>query len=55
MCSNIYDQTFWIWYFLCGFGFLHIKQKHKSKIKRKINAYNEMQDAQMHKDIAFNA
>ena len=27
----------------------------KSKIKKKNNAYKEMQDAQMHEDIAFNA
>ena len=36
ICSNIYDQTIWIFYFLCGFGiFTHIKLKHKSKIKTK--------------------
>ena len=29
MCSNIYDQTFWIFHFLCGFGFTYIKLKHK--------------------------
>ena len=46
MCSNIYDQTFWIFHFLWGFWLLHTKQKHKSKIKNKNNAYKEMQDAQ---------
>ena len=45
MWSNIYDQTFWIFHFLCGFGFFtHTKLKHKSKIKNKNNAYKEMQD-----------
>ena len=31
------------------------KKKKKSKIKNKNNAYKEMQDAQMHEDITFNA
>ena len=35
MCSNIYDQTFWIFYFLCDFGFFtHTKLKQQSKIKK---------------------
>ena len=35
--------------------FTHTKQKHKSKMKNKNNAYKEKQDAQMHEDIVFNA
>ena len=55
MCSSKNDQTFWIFHFLCVFGFLHKKQKHKGKIKNKNNAYKEMQDAQMHEYEAYNA
>ena len=57
MCSNIYDQTFWIWYFLCGFGFLHAQNKDiKVRSKQKQNsAYKEMHDAQMHDNEASNA
>ena len=58
MCSNIYDQTFWIFHFLCVFGFFtHTKQKYKSKInyENKNNVYKEMHDAQMHDNEAFNA
>ena len=45
MCLNIYDQTFWIFHFLCGFRFFtHTKLKHKTKIKNKNNAYKEMED-----------
>ena len=59
MCSNIYDQAFWIFHFLCVFGFLYTqKQKHKSNIKCKNNqnnAYKEMHDAQMHDNEATNA
>ena len=58
MCSNIYNQTFWIFHFLCVFGFLHTQnQKHKSKIiskNNKNNAYKEMHNAQMHDNEAFN-
>ena len=35
MYSNICDQTFWIFYFLCGFGFLHTQNK---DLKVKSNA-----------------
>ena len=55
MCLSKHDQTFWIFHFLCVFGFLHTQNKSKKKEKRKIksknNAYREMQDAQMHEDI----
>ena len=58
MCSNIYDQTFWIFHFLCGFWiFTHTKLKQK-KFKCKNNqnnAYKEMHDAQMHDNEASNA
>ena len=60
ICSNIYDQTFWIFEFLCVFGFLHTqKQRHKSKIKNKnknkSNAYKEMHNAKIHDNKASNA
>ena len=57
MCSNIYDQTFSIFHFSCGFGFLHTQNKDikvKSKQKQN-NAYKEMHDAQMHDNEASNA
>ena len=50
-------SNFWIFHFLCGFGFFtHTKLKHKSKIKNKKqnNAYKEMHDAQMHDNEASN-
>ena len=53
----MYNQTFWIFHFLCGFGFLLNKTK-KNKIKYKNNqnnAYKEMHDAQMHDNEASNA
>ena len=53
MCSNIYDQTFWNFHFLCGFGFLHTQNKDikvRSKTKNKA-----MHDAQMHDNEASNA
>ena len=41
---NNADQTFWIFYFLCVFGFL---TQNKVKIDQKENnAYKELQDAQ---------
>ena len=50
MCSNIYNQTFWIFHFLCGFGiFTHTKLNKKSKIKietmhiKKCKMHKEMQ------------
>ena len=56
---NNIDQTFWIFYFLCVFRFVHTqKRKHKSKIKCKNNqnnVYKEMHDAQMHDNEASNA
>ena len=58
MCSNIYDQTFWNFHFLCVFGFLLTqKQKHKSKInkQKQNNAYKEMHDEQMHDNEVSNA
>ena len=49
MCSNIYDQTFLIFHFLCGFIILLIQNKsNKVRLKKKKNtnnAYKEMQDA----------
>ena len=49
-------SNFWIFHFLRVFGFLQIqKQKHKSMIKCKNNAYKEMHDAQMHDNEASNA
>ena len=56
-CSNIYDKIFEFFYFLCGFGFLHIQNKDikvRSKQKQN-NAYKEMHDAQMHDNEASNA
>ena len=57
MCSNIYNQTFSILHFLCGFGFLHTQNKDiKVRLKQKQNnAYKEMHDAQMHDNEASNA
>ena len=58
MCSNIYDQTFWIFHFLYGFEFLHTQNKDikvRSKKKKQNNAYKEMHDAQMHEYEASNA
>ena len=59
MCSNIYDQTFSIFHFLCGFGFLLTQNKSNkvwSKQKQKQNnAYKEMHDAQMHGNETSNA
>ena len=48
-------SNFLIFYFLCDLEFFTQKQKHKSKIKSKKNAYKKTQDAQMHEDIASNA
>ena len=55
--THIYDQTFWIFHFLCGFGFLHTQNKDikvRSKQKQN-NAYKDMHDAQMHDNEASNA
>ena len=41
---NNADQTFWIFYFLCVFGFL--TQKQEKIDKKQDNAYKEMQDVQ---------
>ena len=41
--------------FMCFWIFTHMKQKYKSKIKCKNNAYKEMHDAQMHDNEASNA
>ena len=57
MCSNIYDQTFSIFYFLCGFGFL-LTQNKNNKVwskQKQHNAYKEMHDVQMHDNEASNA
>ena len=57
MCSNIYYQTFWIFYFLYAFGFL-LTQNKSNKVwskQKQNNAYKEMHDAQMHDNEASNA
>ena len=56
MCSNIYDQTFWIFHFLSGFGFFsRTKLKHKSKIKKNPMHINKCKMQKMHEDMTFNA
>ena len=56
MCSNIYDQTFWIFHFLYGFGFFtHTNQKYKSKIKNKTRHTNKCKMHKMHEDMTLNA
>ena len=55
MCSNIYDQTFSIFHFLCGFGFLHTQNKCNKVRSKQNNAYTEMHDAKMHDNEASNA
>ena len=56
MCSNIYDQTFWIFHFLCGFGFFtQTKLKHKSKIKTNTMHINKCKMQKMYEDMTFNA
>ena len=64
MCSNIYDQTFWIFHFLCVFEFLHTQNKN---IKVRSNAktiktmhikrcmMHRCTNAQMHDNEASNA
>ena len=55
MYSNMYNQTFWIFHFLCGFGFFtHTKLKHKSKIKNKTMHTNKCKMHKMHEDMTFN-
>ena len=56
ICSKIYDQIFWIFHFLCGFGFLHTrKQKHKSKIKIETMHIKKCKMHKTHEDMTFNA
>ena len=59
MCSNIYDQTFWIFHFLCSFGFLHTQNKdikvRSNAQTTKNNVYKKMHDAQMHDNEVYNA
>ena len=52
MCSNIYDQTFSILHFLCGFGFSHTHNKSNKVRSKQNNAYTEMHDAKMHNNEA---
>ena len=56
MCSNIYNQTFWIFHFLYGFGFFtRTKLKYKSKIKNKSMHTNKCKMHKMYEDMTFNA
>ena len=56
MCSNIYDQIFWIFHFLCGFGFFtHTKLKQKVRSKQKQCIQKKCKMHKMHEDMTFNA